>query len=70
MVHFTAIAIWWPSAFPGGEYVSVLSKHMLNLESLYINYNPGYAPAVYINIDFKKDIFEIIIHILLAIDYQ
>ena len=59
-----ACYIWWPSVFPGGEFVSVLSKHLLNLESLYIILAmSGNAPAIYINVDFKKDIFEIKIHI-------
>ena len=29
--------IWWPIAFPGGEFVSVLSKDLLNFEPLYRN---------------------------------
>ena len=47
-----ACYIWWPSVFPGAEYLSVLSKYLLNNRTPL--YNPGYAPAIYINVDFKR----------------
>ena len=37
-VHY----LWWTSVFPGGEFVPVLSRGLLNLEPTL--YNPGYAP--------------------------
>ena len=35
--------IWWPIAFPGDQFVSVLSKDLLNFEPLIKN--SCYAPA-------------------------
>ena len=32
--------IWWPIVFPGGEFVSVLSKDLLNFFG-----NAGYTPV-------------------------
>ena len=37
-----ACYIWWPSVFPGGEFVSVLSKHYF-AEFRTPLYNPGYV---------------------------
>ena len=34
--------IWWPIVFPGGEFVSVLSKDLLNFKPP--RENAGYAP--------------------------
>ena len=36
--------LWWPSVLPGSEFLSVLSKDLLNLEPPLCD--PGYAPVV------------------------
>ena len=44
--------IWWPSFFPGGEFVSVLSKDPMKLESSLEN--AGYAPENVLNPQYSQ----------------